>query len=60
VFIYLYVCMYVHVCVGGRVGQKKVPDPLELELQAVVSCPTWVLETELGSSAREASENSFQ
>ena len=29
-------------------------DTLELELQAVVSCPMWVLRTELGSSGRAA------
>lgn len=36
-------------------GQKRVLDPLELELQAVMSCPVWVLGTELGSLARAAS-----
>ena len=29
-------------------GQKRAGDPLELELQAVLSSPVWVLETELG------------
>lgn len=27
-------------------------DPLELELQAIMSCPRWVLEIALGSSIR--------
>lgn len=27
-------------------------DSLELEVWAVVNCPTWVLETKLGSSGR--------
>ena len=35
-------------------GQKRVLDPLELELQEVVSCLTWVLGAELRSSARVA------
>lgn len=33
-------------------GQKNVLDPLELELQATVSCSMWLLGTELGSSQR--------
>ena len=33
-------------------GQRRAQDPLELELHAVVSCLTWVLGTELGSSAK--------
>lgn len=32
--------------------QKGYPDPLELELYAVVSCPTWVLENKFRSFAR--------
>lgn len=37
------------VCVYGdsHTGWKKASDPLELELQAVVNCFTWVLGTEL-------------
>lgn len=34
---------------GG--DQNRVLDPLGLKLQAMVSCLTWVLEVELGSSA---------
>lgn len=33
-------------------GQQKASDPLELELQAVVSHPVCMLATELRSSAR--------
>jgi hypothetical protein len=33
--------------------------PLKLELQAVVSYPSWMLRTKLRSSARAASELSF-
>jgi hypothetical protein len=40
-------------CVCGLRGQKRTMGPLQLELQAVVSCPMWVLGTELWSSARE-------
>lgn len=32
--------------------QKRALDSIELELQAVRSCQTWILETELRSSAR--------
>jgi hypothetical protein len=42
-----------HVCSTHR-GQKRASDPLELELQALVSCSTQVLGTELRSSARTA------
>jgi hypothetical protein len=33
-------------------GQKRAPDPLELELKAIVSFLMWVLRTELWSSRR--------
>jgi hypothetical protein len=36
----------------ARGGQKRVLDPLQLELQPVVSCLMWVLRTELRSFAR--------
>lgn len=42
-------CVYMSAVPCG--GQKEESDPLELELQAVLSCPVWVLGTELGSSA---------
>jgi hypothetical protein len=42
---------YVYECNAFR-AQKRALDPLELELQTVVSCPAWVLGTELVSSAR--------
>lgn len=34
-------------------ARKRALDALELELQAVVSHPAWVLGTELGSSTSE-------
>lgn len=34
-------------------GQQKVPDPLELEFEAVVSLLTWVLRTELRTSEKQ-------
>lgn len=53
-----FVSFYVCVCsvhVGAPAGQKRVLSPLELEWQAVVSCPPWVLGTELESSGSTAS-----
>jgi hypothetical protein len=38
-----------HVCSAPE-GQKRVSDPLELELQVVVSHPLWVPEAGLSSS----------
>ena len=38
--------MVCHVYAGTYTGQKKASDPLELELQVVMSHPTWVLGTE--------------
>ena len=49
------ICVCVCVCVCGvHGGQKRVSDPLELELQVVVSRLMWVLVTELRSSTRAA------
>ena len=56
-FLFMYVCIFVSVClvfVDAHRGQKRVSDLLELELQAVVNSPLWVLGTELWSSARAA------
>jgi hypothetical protein len=36
-------------CEGAGGGQKKVSDPLELELKAVMSDLLWMLETEHGT-----------
>lgn len=50
----LYKCVYVQLCVcvsiGACGGQQKAPDPLELELQVVVSHLTGALGTEPRSS----------
>jgi hypothetical protein len=37
--------MYVHVCVGKGCSQRPEEGicPMELELQAVISCPMWML-----------------
>lgn len=43
------VCMRVQVPQGS---QKGASHPLRLELQAAVSCFMWMLETDLGLSAR--------
>jgi hypothetical protein len=45
-------CEYVHLCVATSEVQKRSSDPLEIELQVVVSHLTWVLGTELRSSGR--------
>lgn len=50
--VWVYVCGYMCVWVYG--GQRRMSDPLELELWAVVS-PQRVLETELWSSSTAAS-----
>lgn len=36
-------CGYVRLSAGTDDGQKRASDPLKLELEAVVSHPTWVL-----------------
>lgn len=33
------VCVCVHMCEGAQKGQKRASDPLELELQVIVSLP---------------------
>ena len=51
-------CVYMHVCMicahecsaPGR--QKKVSEPLELELEEVVICPVWVPVPQLRPTAR--------
>lgn len=63
VFMYVYVCVCHLVCVyhmhaGGCKSQKRTLDPLELELQEVVSHPMWVLGIQPGSTIRAA--NSFK
>jgi hypothetical protein len=42
-------------CVGTHREKKKVSGPLELDLQAVVSCLVWVLGRKLRSSGRAMS-----
>lgn len=48
----MFVSGYVHLSVGTTRGQKTVLDPVELELQAVVSLLMWVLGIQLRSSER--------
>lgn len=43
-----------HIAMGAHVGQKRASEPLELGFKVVVSCPMWVLGTELGSSVSAA------
>lgn len=35
----------VHVSAGAQISQKRASDFLEMELEGLVSCLTWVLET---------------
>ena len=51
VYVCVLACLHVHMSTSALGGQKGVLDPLELELQAVVSCPGWVLGTKLGGPA---------
>lgn len=46
------VCGHAHRISGVNGVLERPPDPLELELYVVVSCLTWALDTELGSSTR--------
>lgn len=39
--------MCVPICTGAHTGQKRVSDPIQLELQVVVRLSKWVLGTEL-------------
>lgn len=48
-YVSLWGCVLVNV--GVRGGQKRLSDPLELELLVAVNCLTWVLGLELRSSA---------
>lgn len=51
----LCVCVHVHTSAGASRLQKKSSDLQELELQAILMCPVWVLGSELRSSTRTAS-----
>lgn len=39
---YVYLCGYVSMSEDAQAGQKNILDPLELEVQAVMSCSMWV------------------
>lgn len=59
-YLFIFMCMCVSLCVchipvGSYQGQKRVLDPLEPELQAVMNHLLWVLGTFTVSSARAAS-----
>ena len=41
------ICMWEYVHVSA--GLQRVLDPLETELQVILSCPTWVLETKIST-----------
>lgn len=52
VYVHVSLCRSVRVRAGAGGSQRGPPDPLALELQGVVSCPRWVLETKFLSPAR--------
>lgn len=58
-FIVCSLCVYLSACLSVDASdhrrQQEVSDPLELELEVVVSFLTWVLRIELKSSIRAAS-----
>jgi hypothetical protein len=45
-----------HVCLGAHGVQKRASDPLDVELQVVVSHPVWMLGSELRSPAQAAQQ----
>ena len=47
--------VYVHICGGPPEDQKKVSDPLKLELRVFMILPVWDLGNELRSFARRVS-----
>lgn len=51
-YVYVFVCLC-HRYTRAHRGQKSVSDPLDLELQGVVSSQAWMLETKLQSSEEE-------
>lgn len=50
IYVYMYISVYMHMCMGAYRGQKRALSVLDLELQVVLSPLTWLLGTELGSS----------
>lgn len=53
-YVFVSMCTHVQVHVDAQRGQNRASDILELDLQAVVNCLQWVLETELWVCARTA------
>ena len=51
----MFVYVYEHMLAGAQRGQRKMLDPTEPELRAVVGCPGSLLGTELQSPERAAS-----
>lgn len=51
----MYMNAYVHMGAIANRGQKRVTDHLELELQADVNLPTWMLGTDVRYSTRAVS-----
>lgn len=51
---FLTVCVFAYVFSAHR-GQNQTSNPLELQVQAIVRCPLWVLGTQLGFSGMATS-----
>lgn len=51
---FIYVCMFAHTFVGVCGGRRRASDSLELKIETVMSCPKWLLGTDLQVSARAA------
>lgn len=50
-------CMCILYAEGARGGLKRELDPAEVELQAIVNHPIWVLGTKIQSSGRASTPN---
>lgn len=50
--IFIYACVFVWVCAPECLQRLEGSDPPGWDLQAIVSCPVWVMGIELGTSAR--------
>lgn len=46
------ICVCAHVRIGAYGSYKEAPNLMAIELQTIVTCPTWVLGTELWDFAR--------
>lgn len=52
-WVYKHTRVHTRISTGACRAQKRLLNTLELQLWTAVSCPMWVLGTELSSSAKE-------